>query len=92
MFLYANIKEFNNRSILTDLQGPFNHALLSVHIVIKKEFIQEKKLTIIKNSKEEKEFINKLRNRISCIDTTNILNHKKLEEVTQEFTTIVEEL
>jgi len=92
MFLYANIEEFNNHSILTDLQGPFDHALLSVYIFIKKEFIQEKKLTIVKNSKEEKEFINKLRNRISCIDTTNILNYGKLEEVTQEFTTIIEGL
>ena len=45
---------------------------LSQHI--KKEFIQEKKLAIVKNSKKEKEFINKLRNRLSCIETTNILN------------------
>ena len=82
MFLHANIEEFNNHFILTNLQGLSNHASLSVHITIKEESIQEKKITIVKNSEEEKEFINNLRNRISCIKTTNICNSEKLEEVT----------
>lgn len=82
MFFHANTEEFNNHSILTNFQGPSNHASLSVHITIEKESIQEKKLTIVKNSEEEKEFINDLRNRISYIKTTNICNSEKLEEVT----------
>jgi len=92
MFLYANAQKFNNYSILTNIQGLSDHAPLSVHIIIKEEIIQEKKLNIVKNSKEEKEFINELRNGISCINMTNIFNYKKLEEMTQEFTSIVKKL
>ena len=83
MFIYANAEKFNNHSILTNLCKPSDHASLSVHIFIKEKLIQEKKLTIVKNSKKEKEFINELRNRVSCINTTNILNCEKLEEVCQ---------
>ena len=92
MFLHANGEKFKNYSILTDLWGPSNYTPLSVHIVIKKEFIQEKKVTIVKNSEEEKEFINKLRNGIICIDMTNILNCKKLKEITWELASIIEKL
>jgi len=53
---------------------------------------EEKKLTIVKNSKEEEEFINKLKNRISYIKITNIHNHERLKEVTQEFASIIEKL
>jgi len=65
---------------------------LVVHIVIKKEFIQEKKQAIVKNSEEEKAFINELRNIVGHIDMTNISNHKVLEGITQEFTSITEKL
>jgi len=53
---------------------------------------EEKKLTIVKNSKEEEEFINELKNRISYIKITNIHNHERLKEVTQEFASIIEKL
>ena len=73
IFLQANTEEFNNHMILSDLQGLFNHASLSVSIIIEKEFIQDKKLAIIKNSKKE-EFVNDLRNKISYINIANIHN------------------
>ena len=67
--------------------------LLYQFVLSLRKFIhQEKKLAIIKNSKEEKESINELRNRVSCIKITNILNQEMLEKVTQEFTSITEEL
>ena len=50
--------------ISLDLWGLSNHASLLVYIIIEKEFIQDKKLAIVKNSKKEKEFVNDLRNRI----------------------------
>ena len=65
MFLYTNAQKFNNYSILTDIQKPSDHVPSSVYIIIKEKFIQEKKLNIIKNSEEEKEFINELRNGVS---------------------------
>ena len=63
IFLYTNAEKLNNHTILPDLQDPSNHASLLVHIIIEEEFIQEKKLAIVKNNKEEKEFVNKLRNQ-----------------------------
>jgi len=63
-----------------------------VCIIIEEEVIQDRKQTIVKNSKEEKEFINDLRNRISCVNATNILNCKMLEYITQKFASIIEEL
>jgi len=41
-----------------------------ISIIIEEEFIQERKQSIVRNSEEEKEFVNELRNRISNIDTT----------------------
>jgi len=61
-------------------------------IIIEEESIQEKKQAIVKNNEEEREFINKLRNRISYIDMLNISNQETLEELTQEFTSTTEEL
>ena len=92
MFLYTNIEEFNNYTISPDFWGLSNHTSLSVYIIIKEKFIQDRKLAIVKNSKKEKKFINKLRSRVSYIDTTNIHNCEILEEVTQEFASIAEEL
>jgi len=47
---------------------------------------------MVRNSEEEKEFTDKLRNKISNIDMTNILNYDMLKHMTQKFTTIVEDL
>jgi len=82
IFLWVDIEEFNNHQISSNFQSPSNHTLLSVYIFIEEEVIQDRKQTIVKNSKKEKEFINELRNRISYIDTTNILNCKILEHKT----------
>jgi len=92
MFLWANTEEFNNHYILPSLWGPSDHAPLVVYIVIEAEFIQKKKQAIVKNSKEEKAFINELRNIVGHIDLTNISNHEVLEGITQEFTFIIEKL
>ena len=75
-----------------DLWEPSNHAPLSVCIIIKEEFIQDKKLAIVKNSKKEKEFVNKLRNKVRYINITNIYSHDMLKDVTQEFASITEEI
>ena len=82
IFLYANVEEFNNHTISPDLQSLSNHTSLLVCIIIEEETIQNRKQAIVKNSEEEKEFINKLRNRISCIDMMDIHNSNILEEVT----------
>lgn len=90
MFFYAEVKKFNNHHISPDLKSLFDHAPLLVSIIIE-EFIKEKEQTIVKNSEEEKKFVKELRNKISNIDMTNILNNDTLEHVTQEFATIIKD-
>jgi len=63
VFLFSYIEEFNNHSIFSKLHGPSNHASLLVYIIIEEKFIQKKKFTIIKNSKEEKEFMKELKDK-----------------------------
>ena len=69
-----------------------DYAFLSVYIIIKEEFIQENKLTIVKNSKEEKEFVNCLKSKVGNINMTNIHNCETLEKTVKKFTSIVKEL
>jgi len=92
MFLYANVEEFNNHIILLDLQSSSDHTSLSVNIIIKRESIQDRKQAIIKNSKKEREFVNKLKNGIGYIVIIDIQDCKILERVMQEFASIAEKL
>jgi len=63
-----------------------------IHIIINEEFIQEKKLAIVKNSNEEKEFITKLKNKVRNINMTNIYNCKILETIIGKFASIIKKL
>jgi len=92
MFLYSISEELNHYFILPDLQGPSDHTPLSVHIIIKKEFILEEKLAIIKNSEEEKAFINNLITRLENIDIISIHDQETLEETIRKLTSITEKL
>ena len=92
MFLQANAEEFDTHIILLDLQSPSNHALLVVNIIVRKEFIQDKRRTIVKNSEEEARFIKELTSRVRHIDMTNISDCKTLERTTQKFIAITEKL
>ena len=76
MFLWANAEEFDIHTILLDLQSSSDHTLLTVNIIISKEFIQDKRRIIVKNSKEEARFIKELTSRVECIDITNISDCK----------------
>jgi len=60
--------------------------------MIEEELIQEKKLAIIKNSIEEKEFINGLISRVGNIDTSNIYSWETLKKIVNKFASIVKEL
>jgi len=54
------VEEFNNHHISPNLQSLSNHAHLLVSVIIEKEFIQERKQSIVRNSKKEKEKVNEL--------------------------------
>ena len=92
MFLQSNHEGFDNYQIILDLQRPSDHAPLTVSIAIKEEHIHIMKQTITKNSKEEKEFIKKLEEKISTTNTSNIPDSNSLESITQKLATATEDL
>ena len=84
--------EINNHYILPELQSPSDYAPLIVNIIIKKKFIQDKQHTIIKNSKEEKKFINELKITIGNIDTIDISDKELLERCVQVYINSLESI
>ena len=56
-----------------------DYASLVIDISIAKEFIQDKRHTIVKNSKEEKKFIFELIKGFRSIDMSIILDKNSLE-------------
>lgn len=58
-----------------------NHVPLIVNISIMEEFIQEKQHTIIRNSKEEENFVPELINTIGNTNTLNMPNKESLETI-----------
>ena len=79
MFLQLTLPEFNNHMIYPEWRLSSDHTLLTVNITIFEEHIQTTKHTIIKNSKEEKNFLAKLIESIKVLiwntyQTMKILN------------------
>ena len=60
IFLWANTGEFNTHTILPNLWSLSDHTSLTVNIIIREEFIQDKRRTIVKNSEKEVRFVKKL--------------------------------
>jgi len=76
-----------------ELRFPSDHAPLTVNISINEEFIQEECSTIIKNSKEEENFIVDLIIEVlGKLDTTMILDKDVLEKIVQEYTRLLESI
>jgi len=61
-----------------------------VNIVIKEEFIPEKKWTIVKNNKDKAGFVKDLIRKFGSIDTANISDKPTLESIVQSYADIVE--
>jgi len=89
MFLRLDVLEFDNYTILPESQYPSDHALLIVDIHIIKEFIQDKRCTIIKGSKEDLKFISTLIKSIKRISTSQLMDKESLELIVQEFIRIL---
>ena len=79
IFLRPNLLEFDNYTILSNLQHSLDQAPLVVNISIAEEFIQDQICTIIKNSEKEVKFTSKLIEAIKKINTSQIIDKDLLE-------------
>jgi len=85
MFLRPESLKLDSHSIHLDWKLILDYALLTVNITIFEEYIQTKKYTIVKNSKEENNFINNLIKTIKRLNMENIQNKEALEHIMQTF-------
>jgi len=76
MFLRSNSLGFDNHSIFPDLQHPSDYTLLIVNIFIIEE---DKRCTIIKNSKEKEKFTSKLMKTIKKINIPQLVDKDSLK-------------
>ena len=72
MFLRYRLEKLDNHSIHPEWRLISNHTLLMICIPIFEEHIQTKKCSLVKDSYEEKKFINELINYIHEINMSNI--------------------
>jgi len=68
-----------------------DHAPLTVSIPITKENIYSSRLSILKNSEEEAAFIKEAANIIKNLDTFNLMDCDKLEDVVNLFALKIEQ-
>jgi len=85
IFLWLTSSEFNNHIINPEWRIS-DHTPLTVNIAIFEKHIQIRKHTIIKDSKEERNFLAELINSIKSLNTEYISSKENLEQVVQEFT------
>jgi len=76
----------NNHSIYPDWRLISDYAPLIVNIAICEENIQTRRYILVKNSKEEENFILELIVTIKGLNTENIPNKEVLKQVIQSFT------
>jgi len=81
MFLRLKFLEYDNHTIHPDWRLSLDYAPLTVNISIFKEYIQTRKYTLVKNSKEKNKFINKLIEAIKGINMENIQNEEALNQI-----------
>ena len=72
MFLRFRSEEINKNSIYLNWYLMLDHALLIITLPIIEKHIQIKKYMIVKDSKKEKTFVNKVINAIKNINTSNL--------------------
>ena len=85
MFLRPELLEHDNYSIHLDWRLTSDHTLLTINIAIFKEHVQTRKYIIVKNSKEEENFVDELIRAIKGLSTENIQSKKVLEHIIQSF-------
>jgi len=85
MFLYSGSTELNNHLIHPDWHLSSDHTPLTIIISIAEEFIAPSKLSILKESEEEVAFIKEASVIIRNLDTLNLTDNVKLENLVNLF-------
>ena len=85
IFLHSGSTEFNNHSIHPDWHLLSDHAPLTIMVPITEEFITLSKLSILKESEEEVAFIKEASAIIRNLDTSNLTDNVKLENLVNLF-------
>ena len=91
MFLRYGSVELDKHIILSNSRLSSDHAPLSVNIPIFEEIIQSLKFTIPPKSNQEMEFIKDIISNLKLLDTTNIDDSKKLEQLVSQLGLIVKQ-
>jgi len=85
MFLHSGSTKLNNYSIYSDWHLSSDYAPLMITIPIAGEFIASSKLSILKGSEEEVAFIKETPAIIRNLDTLNLMDNVKLENLVNLF-------
>ena len=86
MFFRPDLSEYNKHSIHSDWWLILDHVPLTISIAVTEKHIQTRKHTIVKNSKEEENFVTELIEAIKRLNTENIPSRKVLKQIIQTFT------
>jgi len=91
MFLQYGSAELDNHSILPDSRLSSDHAPLLIDIPVFNKIIHTSKLTINPKSEQETEFIKDVISNFKTIDTSNIEDIEKLEQVVNLLRSIIDQ-
>ena len=90
IFLHSGSTELNNHLIHPDWHLSSDHVPLIVTIPIAEEYITSSKLSILKKSKEEAAFVKGTTAVIKNLNTSNLTNSVKLENLVNLFGSRIE--
>ena len=82
--------KLNNYEIHPEHWFLLDHTPLTINIIIKEKFISRRKHIIIKNSKEESEFMEDFTKRFGSIDIIFITDKTALKSIVQKYANIAE--
>ena len=91
MFLRHGSAELNNHTILSGSRLSSNHVPLSINIPIFEKVIHLLKFTIPFKSDQELVFIKDIISNFKSLDTSNIDNSEKLEQLINQLRSIIEQ-
>jgi len=84
--------EYNNHTIHSNWRLTLDHTSLTVNISIFEEHIQTRKCILVKNSKEEDNFMNNLMEAIKEMNMENIQSKEVLDQIIQLLASVTERI